>query len=81
MEARSGPGPGGGLDRAVRFFRGGVRPFMSQVPGTPRLNELDYRVVRSLGVGAGSTILLIKDQPTGRSFALKVVKRHSAERS
>lgn len=36
---------------------------------------MDYRVVKSLGVGAGSTILQISDRTTGHSYALKVVKR------
>jgi serine/threonine protein kinase len=48
---------------------------MSIVPGTPKLAELDFRVVKPLGTGAGSTILLICDQPTSKQFALKVVKR------
>ncbi len=41
----------------------------------PSLRTLKYRVVRSLGVGAGSTILLITDTDTNRNYALKVVKK------
>ncbi len=39
------------------------------------LAELEYRVVKSLGVGAGSTIVLIADAKTGLKYALKVVNR------
>lgn len=52
---------------------------MSIVPGAPKLAELDYEVVKPLGTGAGSTILLINDKPTGKRFALKVVKRQDAD--
>ncbi len=52
---------------------------MSIGSGAPKLAELDYRVVKPLGAGAGSTILLICDQPTSKQYALKVVKRQSAD--
>ena len=41
----------------------------------PTLKGMKYRVVRSLGVGAGSTILLISENECGRHYALKVVKK------
>ncbi len=45
----------------------------------PRLAKLNYEVVRPIGSGAGSTILLIRAKPSGQRFALKVVKRLGAE--
>lgn len=41
----------------------------------PKLDGMEYRIVRPLGQGAGSTILLIVDTKIGRQYALKVVKR------
>jgi serine/threonine-protein kinase len=41
----------------------------------PTLSGLEYRVVKSLGTGAGSTILQIADKQMGKNYALKVVKR------
>jgi eukaryotic-like serine/threonine-protein kinase len=52
---------------------------MSMGSGAPKLAEMDYRVVRPLGTGAGSTILLITDQATSKPYALKVVKRQDAD--
>lgn len=52
---------------------------MSSVSSPLKLAEMDYRVVKSLGVGAGSTILQISDKASGRDFALKVVKRQDAD--
>lgn len=52
---------------------------MSKAATGPKLAELDYRVVRNLGNGAGSTILLVADPKLGAKYALKVVKRQSAE--
>ena len=49
---------------------------MSNVAEPPKLGTFEYRVVRSLGTGAGSTILMIEDTKNGRRLALKVVKRH-----
>ncbi len=43
----------------------------------PKLAAIDYKVVRTLGTGAGSTILLVIDQKSGRRFALKVVRRQT----
>ena len=44
-----------------------------------KLASLDYRVVKALGAGAGSSILLIQDSETRKQYALKVVKRVSAD--
>jgi serine/threonine-protein kinase len=44
-----------------------------------KLASLEYRVVRAVGAGAGSTIFLVVDAATSNRFALKVVKRHSPE--
>ncbi len=52
---------------------------MSKVAEQPRIADLDYRVVKGLGAGAGSTILLIADKKLGGRYALKVVKRQDAE--
>lgn len=53
---------------------------MSNEPGSPRLNEMEYRVVGPLGTGAGSTILQIADRGRGgQRFALKVVKRQDSD--
>lgn len=45
----------------------------------PKLAELDYRVIRTIGTGAGSTVLLVADKKLGTQYALKIVKRQSAE--
>jgi serine/threonine-protein kinase len=45
----------------------------------PKLADLDYRVVRSVGSGAGSTVLLVADKNLGSQYALKIVKRQSAD--
>ncbi len=52
---------------------------MSQATLQPSLAELKYRVVKELGTGAGSTILLVSDNSSGKKYALKVVKRQSAD--
>ena len=49
------------------------------VPSNRKLASLEYRVVKALGAGAGSTILLVHDVHTGSRYALKVVKRQSAD--
>jgi serine/threonine protein kinase len=46
---------------------------------SPRLSKMDYEVVRPLGRGAGSTILLVRDKSTGRRYALKVVRRQGPD--
>jgi len=51
---------------------------MSSVSHAPKLAEMDYRVVRSLGVGAGSAIFQVSDAASGLDYALKVVKRQDA---
>jgi serine/threonine protein kinase len=46
----------------------------------PQLSRMNYRVVKPLGTGAGSTILQIADEGNGaKKYALKVVKRMSAD--
>ena len=45
----------------------------------PKLAEMEYRVVKPLGSGAGSAILQVRDPARGKDFALKVVKRHGPE--
>ncbi|GIW87398.1 MAG: hypothetical protein KatS3mg108_1722 [Isosphaeraceae bacterium] len=44
-----------------------------------KLAGLQFRVVKALGAGAGSTIFLISDSHLGYRYALKVVKRQSDE--
>jgi serine/threonine-protein kinase len=51
---------------------------MSNVANGPKLAEMQYRVVRALGTGAGSTILLIAESRTNERYALKIVKRQDA---
>jgi serine/threonine-protein kinase len=53
---------------------------MSEALIEPKLAKMKYRVVSTLGTGAGSTILLISDQTAkGKRYALKVVRRQDAE--
>lgn len=52
---------------------------MSNAAAEPKLASMEYRVVRPLGSGAGSTILLVSDEKNGGKYALKVVKRLGAE--
>jgi serine/threonine-protein kinase len=53
---------------------------MSKAETTPKLSEMNYRVVDQLGTGAGSTILLISDKTSGgKRYALKVVRRQAEE--
>lgn len=51
---------------------------MASAPLGVKLPGLKYKVVRELGQGAGSSILLITDSELGMPYALKVVKRHDA---
>ncbi len=51
---------------------------MATGQSTPKLADMNYRIVRSLGQGAGSTIFLITDERLGGQYALKVVKRQGA---
>jgi eukaryotic-like serine/threonine-protein kinase len=67
------------MHRVARTARDFPRNGMSNVVDCPKLGSFEYRVVRTLGTGAGSTILLIEDAKTGRRLALKVVKRHEPE--
>jgi len=53
---------------------------MANVTSLPKLSEMTYRVVGTLGNGAGSTILEISDKTAGgKRYALKVVKRQDAD--
>jgi serine/threonine protein kinase len=52
---------------------------MAKASLSPKLAEMQYRVIEQLGTGAGSTILLIGDKKTGKRYALKVVKRQSED--
>jgi serine/threonine-protein kinase len=53
---------------------------MANVSSSPKLSGMKYRVVNTLGTGAGSTILLISDKTAGgKRYALKVVKRQDAD--
>lgn len=53
---------------------------MANGPDTPKFKDMEWRVVKPLGTGAGSTILEIADRSRGgKRFALKVVKRQDSE--
>ena len=53
---------------------------MTNVSGQPKLAGMKYRVVNTLGTGAGSTILLISDKTAGgKRYALKVVRKQEPE--
>jgi eukaryotic-like serine/threonine-protein kinase len=53
---------------------------MSTVSSTPKLSGMKYRVVNTLGTGAGSTILLISDKTAGgKRYALKVVRKQDED--
>ncbi len=53
---------------------------MANVLSPPKLSEMNYRVLKPLGTGAGSTILLISDKEAGgKRYALKVVRRLDAD--
>jgi serine/threonine-protein kinase len=52
---------------------------MSGATRDVKLSDLNYKVVKALGAGAGSTILLVTDQHLGTKYALKVVKRQDAD--
>ena len=52
---------------------------MSTTTAEPQLAKMQYEVMRTLGTGAGSTILLVRDKATGRKYALKVVKRQGPD--
>jgi serine/threonine-protein kinase len=47
--------------------------------GKPSLAGFSYNVVKTLGTGAGSTIVLVTDRATTRKYALKLIRRHDAE--
>jgi serine/threonine-protein kinase len=49
---------------------------MANVSSSPKLSGMKWRVVSTLGTGAGSTILQISDKGAGgKRYALKIVKR------
>ncbi len=53
---------------------------MANAATTPKLSGMNYRVVNTLGSGAGSTILLISDKSAGgKRYALKVVRRQNED--
>jgi eukaryotic-like serine/threonine-protein kinase len=53
---------------------------MTKVASTPKFSSMKYRVVNTLGTGAGSTILLISDKTAGgKRYALKVVRKQDPE--
>ncbi|CAN5902988.1 hypothetical protein BH23PLA1_BH23PLA1_11930 [soil metagenome] len=52
---------------------------MTSLAEPPKLSRMDYRVVKTLGTGAGSTILLIIENQLSRKYALKVVKRQGPD--
>ena len=53
---------------------------MASVSSTPKFAGMKYRVINTLGNGAGSTILLISDKTSGgKRYALKVVKMQEPE--
>ena len=53
---------------------------MANVTTTPKFSGMKYRVVNTLGTGAGSTILLISDKTAGgKRYALKVVRKQEPE--
>jgi serine/threonine-protein kinase len=53
---------------------------MTNVTSTPKLSGMKYRIVSTLGTGAGSTILQISDKTAGgKRYALKVVRRQDAD--
>ncbi|MDX2035106.1 MAG: serine/threonine-protein kinase [Isosphaeraceae bacterium] len=53
---------------------------MSDEANEPKLSDMQYRIVKPLGTGAGSTIFLIADKNRGgQKFALKVVNRQDSD--
>ncbi len=53
---------------------------MANVPGTPKLSSMKYRVVNELGEGAGSKIFLISDKTSGgKRYALKIIRKQEPE--
>jgi eukaryotic-like serine/threonine-protein kinase len=53
---------------------------MATVSGPPKFAGMKYRVINTLGTGAGSTILLISDKTAGgKRYALKVVRKQEPE--
>jgi serine/threonine-protein kinase len=53
---------------------------MTKVSSPPKLAGMKYRVVNTLGTGAGSTILLIADKTAGgKRYALKTVRKQEPE--
>jgi len=53
---------------------------MANVSSPPKFASMKYRVVNTLGTGAGSTILLISDKTAGgKKYALKVVRKQEPE--
>src|SRR4051812_35267559 len=72
-DRKSAPPPVGDAPRRPRRR-------MANVSSKPKFSGMKYRVVNTLGNGAGSTILLISDKTAGgKRYALKVVRRQDEE--
>ena len=53
---------------------------MTRLASMPTFSGMKYRVVNTLGTGAGSTILLISDKTAGgKRYALKVVRKQDPD--
>ncbi len=52
---------------------------MANASGGVKLATLKFKVIKALGAGAGSTILLVSEIELGTRYALKVVKRQDAD--
>ena len=53
---------------------------MAHLLSPPKLDGMNYQILKELGAGAGSTILLISDKEAGgKRYALKVVRRLDAD--
>ncbi len=52
---------------------------MTSLAEPPKLSRMEYRVVKTLGNGAGSSILLISESQLSRKYALKVIRRQGPD--
>jgi serine/threonine-protein kinase len=52
---------------------------MTGTLGAPSLAKTQFKRVRAIGQGAGSVIYLVTEESSGKSFALKVINRESAD--
>jgi serine/threonine-protein kinase len=46
---------------------------------SPKLSEMQFRIVKPIGTGAGSRVFQIADSKKGGYYALKIVKRQEAD--